>query len=141
MSPRSTIIVHNLDHACAALAAAEATGAAIIIESAPGAAAQGGAAWFREMLAEARRRHPGAKALAVLDCGAEPGLALGAIRAGIEAIRIRARADVLSRIEAIARASGTRIAPPRSGQALDLIEAADAADAAQRFLARRAPRR
>jgi len=129
-----TIIVHNLRHALGALAAAEAADAAVRLLSAPGAAAHGGAAWFGEMVAAARAHHPGAKAEAVLDCGAEPGLALGAIRAGIEAIRIKTPAPVRARIAAIASAAGCRLVPNTRVRALDLLDARDPQRAADAWL-------
>ena len=120
-----TIIVHNLHHALGALAAAEAAGTAVRLLSAPGAAAHGGAAWFREVVAAARAQHPDAEAEAVLDCGGEPGLALGAIRADIEAIRIKAPAPVHARIAAIATAAGCRLVTNARIRALDLLDARD----------------
>ncbi|MCZ6741674.1 MAG: hypothetical protein O7D27_05875 [Alphaproteobacteria bacterium] len=120
-----TIIIHNLAHATGALAAAEAAGTAVRLLSAPGAAAHGGAAWFKEVVAAARARHPGAEAETVLDCGAEPGLALGAIRAGVEAIRIKARPTVRARIAAMASAAGCRLVTDTRIGALDLLDARD----------------
>ena len=125
MAGPPTIIIHNLCHAMGALAAAEASGTAVRLLSAPGAAAHGGAAWFKEVMAAARTHHPGAEAETVLDCGAEPGLALGAIRAGIEAIRIKAPAPVRARIAAMASAAGCRLVADTRDRALDLLDARD----------------
>ncbi len=135
-----TIIIHNLGHALGALAAAEAAGTAVRLLSAPGAAAHGGAAWFNEVVAAARARHPGAEAETVLDCGTEPGLALGAIRAGVEAIRIKAPASVRARIAAMAGAAGCRLVPDTRIQALDLLDARDPQTEVDAWL-RAAPRR
>jgi hypothetical protein len=120
-----TIIVHNFHHALGALAAAEAAGTAVCLLSAPGAAAHGGAAWFKEVVDAARDHHPDAEAEAVLDCGGEPGLALGAIRAGIEAIRIKAPAPVRARIAAIASAAGCRLVTNARARTLDLLDTRD----------------
>jgi len=137
MAEPPAIVVHNLAHALAALAAAAEAGVPIRLESAPGAAAYAGAAWFAAVVAAARRAHPRARALAVLDCGAEAGLALGAIREGVEAIRTRAPARVRRKLAAIAGAAGTRVVEGRRGAVLDLLDAADPAAAATAFLARR----
>ncbi|MFT5538950.1 MAG: hypothetical protein ACI82H_000463, partial [Alphaproteobacteria bacterium] len=94
-------IIHDLAQAMAALAAGETAGIAIQLESAPGAAGYAGAGWFAAVIKAARAAHPRARALAVLDCGAEPGLALGAIRQGVDAIRTRARPAVRTKIKAI----------------------------------------
>jgi hypothetical protein len=125
LAPPPTIIVHNLGHALGALATAEATGTAVRLISAPGAAAYGGAAWFTELVSTARARHPNAEAEAVLDCGAEPGLALGAIRAGVEAIRIKAPAPVRDRIIAMADAAGCRVVANSRARTYDLLDAGD----------------
>ena len=125
MAGPPTIIVHNIDHALGALAAAAEAGTAIRLMSAPGAAAHGGAAWFGELIAHAREAHPQAEAEMVLDCGHEPGLALGAIRTGIEAIRVKAPAKVREKIAAIATASGSRLVANDRARALDLLDARD----------------
>lgn len=135
-----TVVIHNLAHARAALAAAEATGVAIRLSSAPGAAAYAGAAWFLEMVAAARADHPGARAEAVLDCGAEAGLALGAIRSGIEAIRIRVTPRMRARLGAIAAAAGCRLVANERAPTLDLLATSDPERAVRDWLAQRAPR-
>ncbi|MEN0074328.1 MAG: hypothetical protein AAGC69_08095, partial [Paracraurococcus sp.] len=71
----------------------DAAGAALVLHlagsdgvtllSAPGAAATLGAPWFLAILAAARAAAPGVPHAAVLDCGAAPGLALAALRAGL----------------------------------------------------------
>jgi hypothetical protein len=137
MAGPPTIIVHSLDHALAALAAAEETGIAIRLMSAPGAAAQGGAAWFCALTAEARAAHPLAKAEMVLDCGQEPGLALSAIRAGTKAIRIKAPARIREKIAAIATASGSQLITHDRARALDLLDARDPHREASAWLGRR----
>ena len=125
MAGPPTIIVHNLDHALGALAAAVEAGTAVRLMSAPGAAAYGGAAWFGALAAQAREAYPRAEVEMVLDCGSEPGLALGAIRTGIGAIRIKAPAKVREKICAIATASGSRLVANDHVRALDLLDARD----------------
>jgi hypothetical protein len=141
------LIIHDLAQAVAALAAAEATSTAIQLESAPGAAGYAGAGWFAAVIEAARATHPQARVLAVLDCGAEPGLALGAIREGVEAIRTQARPAVRAKIKAIGQAAKVEVLEGKPGPALDLgtivpgprgpkeIEAA-----ARDYLAKRRPR-
>ncbi len=74
------MVVHGLDQALVALGHAGPAG--VLLLSAPDAAARAGAAWFLALLAQARATHPAIPCEAALDCGAWPGLALGAIRAG-----------------------------------------------------------
>ncbi len=57
MLPRA-VIVHNLAHTRAALAAASALEAPVTLMSAPGAAAYLGAGYFQAMIEEARAEFP-----------------------------------------------------------------------------------
>lgn len=115
----NAIIVHNLDHAEAALEAAAAMDVEVTLISAPAAAAYIGATVFRDMIAKAAELHPKARFRAVLDCGEEPGLALGALRHGIKGVRI-SNGPVLS--EKLADIAGQRGAfvYAKEGDELDL---------------------
>jgi hypothetical protein len=72
------VVVHGLDHAKAALR----PGWPVILQSAEAAAGYAGALWWRELVAAARAAHPATPAADVLDCGAAPGYAMAALRAG-----------------------------------------------------------
>jgi hypothetical protein len=74
------ILVHSLDDARAALAAAAGLDVPVTLASAPGAAGYAGPAWFGEMIAAARAEHPAVSCTAVLDCGEAPGMVMSAIR-------------------------------------------------------------
>src|SRR3990167_5130631 len=88
------IIVHDIEDARAALAAAVEAGiASLTLRSAVGAARYLGATVFRDMIAEAARPYPGVAVTAVFDCGDDPGLALGALRHGLKVIRLAAGDD------------------------------------------------
>ncbi len=128
-----TVVVHSLDHARAALRAAEALGVAVTLTSGPGAAGYAGPAWFRELIAAARTEHPRAEVTAVLDCGDAPGHAMAALRAGLKAIRFDGRPAVAERVAELARGYGAVVEPPR-GTALDLAEAVDAYAACHAWL-------
>ena len=134
--PRPRIIVHNADHARAALGAADRRGLAITLQSPPDAAAYMGAAYFQEVIALARDDHPGAEATAVLDCGAEPGLALAALRAGIEAVIFTGNKDSGSILADIPRQLGARL-EARDRPALDLLAADDIEAALGEWLSRK----
>ncbi len=118
------IIVHSLAHARAAVRAAAAHGVPVTLFSGPGAAGYAGPEWFRELIAAATAEHPTARVTAVLDCGAAPGHALAALRAGLKAIRIEADPAVGERIAELAADYGARVAPA-AGDALDLAAAVD----------------
>ncbi len=141
MAGPPTIIIHNLEHAVAAARGAAASGIALRAESAPGAAAFAGAGWFGALIEAAEAAAPGAEVLWVLDCGAAPGLALGAVRAGIPALRLSAPKAVRSKVAEIAAAAGCRLIEGGAGPRLDLLDAADPEAEVSRFLARIGPRR
>jgi len=132
-------IVHSLDHARAALAAAAEAGAAVVLVSPPGAAAFMGAEYFRAMVARARAEHPAAEAEAVLDCADKAGHALGAIRNGAEAVRFTGPKATREKLAAIAHAAGARLHSGRV-RALDLASVPDPWRAARAHLAAKARR-
>lgn len=124
---RPAIVVHHLGHAEAVLAAAQATGIEVRIESAANAAGHGGALWFAEVVAAAQKMHPEARFEAVLDCGTGPGRALGAIREFAHhdaplAVRTRTSARVRAKIAAIAGSAGVPLHEGPPGRALDLLD-------------------
>jgi fructose/tagatose bisphosphate aldolase len=125
------IIVHSLENARAAVAAAAELGLPVTLRSAPGAAAYLGAQVFRDLIAEAAAAHPATEVTAVFDCGKDPGLALGALRHGLKVIRLDAPPDTLGKVADIARQTGARLeeidpADPADPPGLDLLEAGDA---------------
>ncbi len=128
------MIIHSLEHALAAAAAAVATGRPVRVLSAPGAAGYAGPAWFAEVIAQARRAHPSAVVEAVLDCGESPGDVLAALRRGIEAVRYDGPAPMRRRLAAAAAARGARLDRDRR-PALDLDGTADPVEAVTALLA------
>ena len=126
-------MIRHLEHARAALAAAEAADRPVTVTSAPGAGAYLGAGVFRAIAEAARRDYPKARATFVLDCGAHPGWALNAFRLGIEAVSVTAKPAVRRRLVDIARKSGSRVAAPR-GPILDLGDEANPDEACRRWI-------
>ena len=128
------IVIHSLDHARAALAAAAALRVPVTVASAPGAAAQAGPGWFKAVVAEAQAAYPDTAVTAILDCGDEPGAVMAALRAGLTALRFGGAAETRAKLEA----TGAHFIPPSSSDAtLDLLEARDANAACHAFLAAR----
>lgn len=113
------IVFHGLDQAMAALAAAAALGVPVTLLSAPGAASYAGAGWFRAVVEQAQAAHPDAEAVALLDCGDQPGHALAALREGVTAIRFSG--ITADKIEDIAARYGARMVRDRP-ESLDLQE-------------------
>lgn len=129
----AAIVVHQRAHAEAALAAAEELARPVVLLSPPGAAAYLGAAYFQAMIARAVSDHPGARVLAVLDCGERAGDALGALRQGIAAVCFRGPPEVAGRLREIARQQGATVLEARP-DALDLAAVDDAAGACRKWL-------
>ncbi len=119
------VIVHNLEHARAAVKAAGALGVPVVLISAPMAAAYAGAAYFLEITARAMGEYPDASAVTVLDCGSDAGLALGALRVGCKAVRFTGPGVVRKKIADIAAQMGAQV-DNRAYRALDLLAADDA---------------
>jgi hypothetical protein len=124
-----------LEHARAALAAAEARGAPIVLYSAEGAAGSSGIGWFTAVVEAARADHPSAVFEAVLDCGSNGALAVAALRSGCGAIVIRGTPALRRKLAAIAAQSAARIDDGASG-ALDLRHSADPQGAVIAWLSR-----
>jgi acyl-CoA reductase-like NAD-dependent aldehyde dehydrogenase len=119
-SDAPVIIIHSLLHAVAALSAAAEAGRRVVLASAPDAGVYAGPGWFREVLRAAQEAVPEAQFSALLDCGDDPGAAMAAIRAGVEAIVFTGRADVAARLADIAAQSGARLVTQRPAAAHDL---------------------
>lgn len=132
--PPAAFIVHSLDHARAALTAARAAAAPVLLVSAPGAAGYAGCGYFEAMIRRAMTEQPGVAATALLDCGEEPGLVLGAIRHGLKAVRFAGPDEVFAKLADIARQAGAVVVastPP----ALDLLGLPDPERACRDWLA------
>jgi hypothetical protein len=114
------IVVHGLAHAVVALEAAAEAARPVTLASAPDAGIYGGPGWFREMIAAAREAVPGAQCASLLDCGDDAGVALAAIRAGVEAIVFTGPPDVAARLADIAGQCGVQLLTVRPRAALDL---------------------
>jgi hypothetical protein len=78
------VVVHGREQAEWVLRIA--AGRPVLLVSAPGAALNAGPGWFKAVLEQAAAEHPGANFTAALDCGAAPGAALAALRAGFKLV-------------------------------------------------------
>jgi len=130
----NAIIIHNLEHAEAALEVAVALNKEVTLISTAGAAATLGATVFRDIIAAAAESHPKARYRAVLDCGDEPGLALGALRHGITFVRISNGPELAEKLADIAAQRGASVYS-ESGDELDLIGMSNPAAACRAWLA------
>jgi len=114
------IIIHSAADALAALSIADQLGVGVTLLSAPGAAAYIGATVFRDMVAAAVKAHPLVAVTAVLDCGDDPGLAMGAMRHGITAVRISNPPEIRAKLKDIAGQRGVLV-DEGDGPVLDLL--------------------
>jgi fructose/tagatose bisphosphate aldolase len=130
---RRAIIVHGLEDARAALAAAAELGVPVTLRSAPGAAAYLGAQIFREIIETARAEYPGVDAVGVLDCGEDAGFALAALRNGVERVRVDLPAETRARVADIARQHGAAL-DDDPVSALDLLDCDTPAERCRKWL-------
>ncbi|MFQ5775893.1 MAG: class II fructose-bisphosphate aldolase [Kiloniellaceae bacterium] len=133
--PERAIIVHSLEDARAAVAAAADLGVPVTLASAPGAAAYLGAPWFRELVALAVAEQPEVEVRAVLDCGDKPGHVLAALRQGVKRVRFTGRGSTAAMLAALAAEHGAELVTGRM-RALDLLDEPDPRAACRRWLAR-----
>ncbi len=108
-------MVHGLAMARDALEAAVACGRPVTLLSAEGAAVYAGVAWWRALVAAAGMAVPAADTQDVLDCGAAPGRALEALRAGQTWLVLRADPRIWADIAERAQDCGAtllEVAPP-----------------------------
>ena len=127
------IIIHELAHARAALAAAAERGVPVELWSAPGAGIYAGAGWFDALLRRAAREVPAARFIAVLDCDDRADLAQAAFRQGLRHVCFRGRKVVANRLADIAGRWGATL-HRRRPTALDLLDAEDPAGACRRWV-------
>jgi hypothetical protein len=103
MTSGQAVMVHGLAMAREALAAAVSCGCPVTLLSAEGAAGYAGVAWWMALVKAARIAAPTARSRDILDCGAAPGRALEALRAGQKTLILRADpriwADIAERAE------------------------------------------
>ena len=115
------IAIHGLSQADAALAA----GRKLTLLSARNAAVFAGVGWWQALVATALRRAPAGMLAAgmvfdVLDCGAAPGRALEALRAGQRLLILRADGEIFADLAARAARQGATLLAERP-PALDLV--------------------
>ncbi len=120
---RPVIVFHNLEHARAALAGAVEADVAITLCSAPGAAAYAGAGYLKAIADAATKGHPDARATWVIDCGADAGTALGALRIGWQRVRFSGPDSLREKLTDIAAQQDATVTGETTGETvLDLLD-------------------
>jgi hypothetical protein len=125
------IIVHSLDHALAAFAAADAARVPLTLASARGAAAQAGPAWFKAVIEAAMAAYPAVVATAILDCGDEPGAVMAALRLGLTRLRFGGAEALHVKLGAM---GADFIVEPPTFEQLDLLDAREPEARCRAFL-------
>lgn len=128
------VMVHSLEQARAAVAAAAGLGVPVTLLSAEGAAGSVGALWFKALIEQAVAGQPEAEVTAVLDCADKPGHVLGALRHGFTALRFTGRPKVRKELEKVAAAYGATLITSKIA-AVDLLEEPDPEAACRAWLA------
>jgi hypothetical protein len=109
------IIIHHLDHAVCALASLKkiqplaTTPPGCYLLSPQNAAAGLGAALFQSIIAQADEQYPDCVYTGVLDCGAQAGYALAAIRSGLKAVILDGHPRARERMSTIARQNSCQL--------------------------------
>jgi hypothetical protein len=129
------IIIHSLDHARAALAAAHALKLPVTLASAAGAGGYAGPLWFKSLIEAARAEFPEVDVSAVLDCGGEAGTTLAALRHGIKRVRFTGNEAALASLRDIAQGLGAEIETGPAPEVLDLLSEPDPEAAARAYFA------
>ncbi len=130
------IVFHNLDHARAALAASVEADVAVTLRCAPGAAAYAGAGYLKAIADAAAKDHPDARVTWVIDCGADAGVALGALRIGWKCLRFSGPNALREKLADIAAQQDATVTGEVSDETvLDLLDNHDPAATCRDVLA------
>jgi hypothetical protein len=101
------VVVHHLEQARGALAAAAELGCAIRLRSAPGAAAYAGVGYLEALGAAVGHE-------ILIDCGDDPGIAMAALRAGCRRLAFAGAAATARRLGEMAEQAGAILVHERS---------------------------
>lgn len=129
--PPPSFVVHSLDQARAALAAA--AGRPVRLISPPGCPALHGIGWWQALIRRLRDENP-APFVTVLDCGDDGGWALAALRAGVESVAVTGDEPATATIKAVAEQRGAWGEARGEGGTLDLLGEIDPGAACREFL-------
>ena len=81
----------------------------VTVISAPGGGSYAGPGWFNAVVENAQAAFPDVPVTAILDCDDASGHVLGALRAGVKAVRFTGRADVAAKLAEMAAAQGATL--------------------------------
>lgn len=136
MDDELVIVVHDKEQAVAALRAAGAHQSEILLLSARHASSTIGALVFKAIVDQAADDAPGTRFRCALDCGANAGRALSALRVGFRTIVFDPASPAAPRIVDIAGQYGAKVLDSTvyDEPLLDLETVGDLASACDRFI-------
>ncbi len=114
---RSAVEVRGLGEAHAAVEAARRRGSGVLLVTEPGACARLGPGYLLEMMRQAGLDHDAVRAL--IDCGADAGYAMLALRVGWRDIHMAGPGETARRVAEMTEAAGGRfhaVLPEASGR-------------------------
>ena len=134
MSAR-VILFHSLAHARAACTAAIDARVPLTLQTAPGAAAYAGSQYLKAIVDRAMAEHADVGLTAVIDCGDDPGIALGALRIGWKSVAYSGPPPARDKLADIAQQYGAALVTEAvPGEVLDLLDHPDPEGACRQFL-------
>ena len=134
--------MHDLDQAIGALRAAAASGVAVTLRTAPGAASYAGLGFLGAVFEKAEEAVPEADFDAVVDCRGSAVLAHEALSRGFAAVAFTGRGAMRKTLQAIADGQNGRLITAGPGRgALDLAHSAHPERDSAAFLAKRRAKR
>ena len=107
------ILIHGLPEALIAAEASITVQQPVFVQSAPAAASHGGPGWFLGLISAALEAHPAAHLTGLLDCAADPGAAMAALRAGCRHIIFTGAPDIAEKLNSMAGPGGAQIITER----------------------------
>lgn len=129
------IVIHELSHGVAALAAASELSKPVWLWSAPDAASYAGIGWFDGIIRQLRKLPGGDEVCAVLDCGDRAELVQAALRQGLRDVCYVGDRGIAARLTEIARQRRAKLHVRRPPNALDLLYVRDPAAVCRDWLA------
>jgi fructose/tagatose bisphosphate aldolase len=127
------VVVHDLEQARIALAAARAVGKPITLLSAPAAASAVGPAWFATLVRTVRAEFPEIDVEAILDCDRAAGRAMAALQTGFNGIVFTGSETVLLKLADLGEDLRCTLYDARP-KALDLLAQKDPAGSCRAWL-------
>lgn len=123
------VVVHTLEQAANALAAADDLKLPLTLQSAPDAVLYAGPLYLKHMFEAAQKLYPRAKAQFILDCESAQAEAIAAMEAGHGVLRIGKN----PKLSAIAKGAGVTVVDAPY-EALDLQHVRNTKDACKKWL-------